>query len=336
MREGHAFADRHSGPPQWWPEGEPWRRRPPRFLRFVGFVFLVVLVAVIVAAANGYPQFLWLIPLFWLGPFVVIGAFIGFGRMRHFPIRDLVDAAGRLADGDYSVRMNPVPGGPMKRIVSSFNGMAERLETASTQRRHLMADLGHELRTPLTVIQAEIEAMIDGVRTRDDDELEMLLGQTSLMGRLLEDLRTLSLTEAGELKLDMETVEMRSLLAEAAAPFDEDALVVIESDEGEVRCDPVRVRQVLTNLIANARRFGGTISIEARHQDGWTVIVADQGRGIAPDDLARVFDRFVKSADSTGSGLGLSIARDLVVAHGGTITARSEIGVGTEIEFTLP
>jgi signal transduction histidine kinase len=300
----------------------------------------VVVVAVIVAAANGHPEFLWLLPLFWLGPFLVFGAFISFGRMRNFPIRDLVDAAARLSEGDYQVRMKPVPGGPMKRIVSSFNGMAERLEAASTQRRQLMADLGHELRTPLTVIQGEIEAMIDGVRSRDDDELEMLLSQTSLMGRLLEDLRTLSLTEAGELKLDMETVSMRSLLSDAADPFGDDASITIEADDGEVRCDPVRVRQVLTNLIANAARSisgGGMIRIEARRRDdGWTVVVGDQGRGIAPDDLERVFDRFVKSADSTGSGLGLSIARDLVVAHGGTITARSELGQGTEIEFTLP
>ncbi|HEX5671943.1 MAG TPA: ATP-binding protein, partial [Acidimicrobiia bacterium] len=320
--------------------GEPWRRRPHRFVRFAAVFLLLVVVAVIVAAANGYPHFLWLLPLLWLGPFFVFGAFISFGRMRNFPIRDLVDAAARLAEGDYQVRMKPVPGGPMKRIVSSFNGMAERLEAASTQRRQLMADLGHELRTPLTVIQAEIEAMIDGVRGRDDAELEMLLGQTSLMGRLLEDLRTLSLTEAGELKLDIETVEMRSLLSDAAGPFGKYEVFVIESDDGEVRCDPVRIKQVLTNLIANAARSmpeGGTIRIEARRRnDGWTVVVADQGRGIAPEDLERVFDRFVKSADSTGSGLGLSIARDLVVAHRGTINARSELGRGTEIEFTVP
>jgi two-component system, OmpR family, sensor histidine kinase BaeS len=335
MRNGHG-----GGPPPWWPEGEPWSRRPHRFARFAAVFFLLVAVAVIVAAANGHPQFLWLLPLFWLGPFLIFGAFISFGRMRSFPIRDLVDAAARLSEGDYKVRMKPVPGGPMKRIVSSFNRMAERLEAASTQRRQLMADLGHELRTPLTVIQAEIEAMIDGVRSRDDDELEMLLGQTSLMGRLLEDLRTLSLTEAGELKLDLETVEMRSLLSDVAEPFGEGAVVSIDADDGEVRCDPVRIRQVLTNLIANATRSmpgGGTVRIEARRRDEeWTVIVADQGRGIAPDDLERVFDRFVKSADSTGSGLGLSIARDLVVAHGGTISARSDIDRGTEIEFTLP
>ena len=332
--------DRHGGrPPPWWPEGEPWRRRPPRFIRFGGLLFLLVIVAVIVAAANGYPHFLWLLPLLWLGPFLVIGAFIRFGRMRNFPIRDLVEAAARLAEGDYTVRMNPVPGGPMRRMVSSFNGMAERLEAASKQRRQLMADLGHELRTPLTVIQGEIEAMLDGVRTRDDDELEMLLGQTSLMGRLLEDLRTLSLTEAGQLKLEMEAVEMRPLLREAAAPFVEEAVVVIESHEGEVRCDPVRVRQILSNLIANAVRSmpgGGTVRIEATRGNGWTVVVSDHGKGIPPEDLERVFDRFVKSSDSVGTGLGLSIARDLVVAHGGSITARSEVGQGTEIEFTLP
>jgi signal transduction histidine kinase len=299
----------------------------------------LVIVAVIVAAANGYPQFLWLLPLFWLGPILVVGAFVGFGRMRTLPIRDLVDAAARLSEGDYTVRMKPVPGGPMKRMVHSFNGMAERLEAASTERRQLMADLGHELRTPLTVIQGEIEAMLDGVRSRDDHELEVLLGQASLMGRLLEDLRTLSLTEAGELKLELETVEMRPLLSEAAEPFEKDAMVSIDADDGSVQCDPVRIRQVLSNLLANAARSmpdGGPIRIQARRRQGWTVVVADRGGGIAAEDLERVFDRFVKSADSTGSGLGLSIARDLVVAHGGSITARSDIGRGTEIEFTLP
>lgn len=334
MRDGHG-----GGPPPWWPEGEPWRRRPHRFARFAAVLFLLLVVAVIVAAANGYPHFLWLLPLFWLGSFVVFGAFISFGMMRNFPIRDLVDAAGRLADGDHSVRMKPVPGGPMKRIVSSFNGMAERLEASSTQRRRMMADLGHELRTPLTVIQAEIEAMRDGIRPRSDDELQMLLGETHLMGRLLEDLRTLSLTEAGELRLQIEAVDVGTLLTETAEPFAGEVTIDIDADEGEAHCDPVRVRQILTNLFANAvlaMPAGGTIRVEARRREGWTVVVADQGVGIPPEDLPRIFDRFVKSADSAGTGLGLSIARDLVIAHRGTIVARSEMGNGTEIEFTIP
>jgi signal transduction histidine kinase len=167
----------------------------------------------------------------------------------------------------------------------------------------------------------------------------MLLGETHLMGRLLEDLRTLSLTEAGELRLQLEAVDVSGLIAEAAAPFAEEVTIEISADEGEAHCDPVRVRQILTNLFANAvlaMPDRGTIRVEARRREGWTVVVADQGVGIPPEDLPRIFDRFVKSADSAGTGLGLSIARDLVIAHGGTIAARSEVGRGTEIEFTIP
>ena len=308
-------------------------------MRWAGFVFLILLVGIIIAAANGFPHLLWLLPLFWLGPVMIVFVLLRFGRVRNFPVREMIEAAGRLADGDYTARVNRASGGPMRRMIDSFNGMAAQLQESSRQRRRMMADLGHELRTPLTVIQAEIEAMRDGIRPRSDDELRMLLGETHLMGRLLEDLRTLSLTEAGELRLQLEAVDVGGLIAEAAAPFAEEVTIEISADEGEAHCDPVRVRQILTNLFANAvlaMPDRGTIRVEARRREGWTVVVADQGVGIPPEDLPRIFDRFVKSADSAGTGLGLSIARDLVIAHGGTIAARSEVGRGTEIEFTIP
>jgi signal transduction histidine kinase len=308
-------------------------------MRWAGFVFLILLVGIIIAAANGFPHLLWLLPLFWLGPVMIVFVLLRFGRVRSFPVREMIEAAGRLAEGDYTARVNRAPGGPMRRMIDSFNGMAAQLQESSQQRRRMMADLGHELRTPLTVIQGEIEAMRDGIRPRSDDELRMLLGETHLMGRLLEDLRTLSLTEAGELRLQLEAVDVGALIAEAAAPFADEVTIETDADEGEAHCDPVRVRQILTNLFANAvlaMPDGGTIRVEARRREGWTVVVADQGVGIPPEDLPRIFDRFVKSADSAGTGLGLSIARDLVIAHGGTIAARSEVGRGTEIEFTIP
>jgi signal transduction histidine kinase len=270
---------------------------------------------------------------------LILGLLFRFGRMRRFPVRDLVEATRRLAEGDYSARVESFPGGPMKGLVDSFNGMARRLQDSSEQRRRLLADLGHELRNPLTVIQGEIEAMLDGVRPRQDAELKRLLGETQLLARLLEDLRTLSLTEAGELRLDRETVGMRVLLEEAARPFREEREIAIDCDPGEVSCDPLRIRQVLANILANAVRAtgpGDTIRIEGRRGKVWTVTVSDPGRGIPPHELPHIFERFARAADSGGSGLGLSIARDLVGAHGGTITARSEPGRGTDLEFTLP
>ena len=325
--------------PRWWPEGESWPRRRGRRVRWLIFGLAFVVIASAMAAHKGLPPFIWLAPIFWLAPFLVIGFLFRFGRMRTFPLRDLVNATSRLAEGDYTARVGAVPGGPMKRVVDSFNGMAARLEDSSRQRRRLMADLGHELRTPLTVIQGEIEAMIDGVRPRNDETITRLLDETHLMARLLEDLRTLSLTESGELRLQAESVELKPILMEAAQPFQAERSIAIDCDPGEVICDPHRVHQVVSNLIANAVRAtapAGTVTITARQSEGWTVIVADDGSGISPEELARIFDRFVRSADSSGSGLGLSIARDLIVAHGGTMVARSEIGAGTEIEFTLP
>ena len=328
------------GPPPWWPEGEPWRRRRPPLWWLVVPILVVTVCSVSEAAGHrGFSPLLWMVPLMWLAPFLIIVLLVRFGRMRRFPIRDLVEASSRLAEGDYSARVEPAPGGPMQRIIDSFNGMASRLQDSSEQRRRMMADLGHELRTPLTVIQGEIEAMADGVRPRDDETLARLLEETKLMGRLLEDLRTLSLSESGELRLQMEVVEMKALLEEAVEPFTEERSIAVESDPGTVRCDPYRLRQVISNLMANAVRATeptGQVRVVARRGEGWTVKVIDDGRGIPPDRLEAVFDRFAKASDSGGSGLGLSIARDLVAAHGGSITAHSEPGQGTIVEFTLP
>jgi signal transduction histidine kinase len=306
---------------------------------------LVVVALIVVgfishfATGRGPWPLFWLVPLLWIAPFLILGFLFRFGRMRRFPVRDLVEATRRLAEGDYSVRVEALPGGPIKGLIDSFNGMAGRLQDSSEQRRRLLADLGHELRTPLTVIQGEIEAMLDGVRPRQDAELKRLLGETQLLARLLEDLRTLSLSEAGELGLEKETVAMAPLLEEAVQPFREEREIAIECDPGQVTCDPLRIRQVLTNILANAVRAtrpGDTIRIRARRGEGWTVTVSDPGRGIPSSELPHIFERFARAADSGGSGLGLSIARDLVAAHGGAITARSEVGRGTDLEFTLP
>lgn len=286
-----------------------------------------------------FPWFLWPLGVF---AFLFLARF---GRPRYFPVGKLVEAASKLAAGDYSVRVPEVEGGPMRQVVRSFNGMAERLARSDEQRRRLLADLGHELRTPLTVIQGELEAMADGVHPIGRSQLEMLLDETHLLARLVDDLRILSLTEAGELRLEKETQDARILMEDAIAPYLPAAAragVDIRSaaDPGMVLADPFRIREVLANLITNAIRHtpaGGSVDLEATNsENAWLFSVSDTGSGIPPETLPYVFDRFVKGGDSRGTGLGLSIARDLVRAHGGDMTLTSPDGQGTTIEFTIP
>lgn len=328
--------------PPWWPEGEDWPRRGrrPRFLAFalIGVGVLVGL-GFVMGSAFHRPWFLW--------PLGVIAFifFARFGRPRFFPVGRLVDAAARLSGGDYSARVPEVESGPMRQVVRSFNGMAERLEKSSEQRRRLLADVGHELRTPLTVIQGELEAMADGVHPIGPEQIDMLLDETRLLARLIDDLRVLSLSEAGELRLDAELIEARTLVADAVGPYEALAArsdITFEStaEAGSLLADPLRLREVLANVIANAIRHtpaGGTVTVTATGSSTeWLFSVRDNGTGIPAEQLPLVFERFAKGADSRGTGLGLSIARELVRAHGGEMTAASFAGQGTTIQFSIP
>ena len=264
-------------------------------------------------------------------------------RPRWFPVSRLVEAAGRLAAGDYTARVPDIEGGPMRDVTRSFNGMASQLEHSAEQRRRWLADLGHELRNPLTVIQGELEAMIDGVHQPSQEQLAMLLDETEVMGRLLDDLRTLSLTEAGELKLEKEFVEVRLLVEDVLASLRDEArrrelTLNAEIAEGTIEVDPLRLREVLSNIGRNALRHATRVVNFAAHEDGgtWSIAVHDDGPGIPEDLLPRVFDRFVKGGDSKGTGLGLSIARDLVEAHGGTLNVVSSSDAGTTFNIALP
>jgi two-component system sensor histidine kinase BaeS len=309
----------------------------------LAFALIVVGVLVgfgfVMGSAFHRPWFLW--------PLGVIAFvfFARFGRPRFFPVGRLVDAAAKLSNGDYSARVSEVESGPMRQVVRSFNGMAERLEKSSEQRRRLLADVGHELRTPLTVIQGELEAMADGIHPASPEQIEMLLDETRLLARLIDDLRVLSLSESGELKLDMESIEARTLVADAAGSYQALAArsdITLESTAatGSLLADPVRLHEVLANIIANALRHtpaGGTVTVTAQSSStGWLFSVRDTGTGIPADQLPLIFERFAKGADSRGTGLGLSIARELVRAHGGDMTAASVAGQGTTIEFSIP
>jgi signal transduction histidine kinase len=362
--------------PDWWPANEPW---PPRrghlrhnpFFRRLGCLFalfnimawsLFLMVAAYVAHLIGLIHLnpitvQWTMPLGAIVFIIVIGALFIVGQaLRHSfsPLDSLLDAAERVAEGDYTVRVIERGPRPMRSLIQAFNNMAARLHQTDEQRRNLLADVTHELRTPLTVIQGNVEGMLDGVYPADETNLRSLLDETHLLSRLIDDLRTLALAESGALQLKKEPTDPLLLLRETAGTFQSQAaaagvaLTVTGANLPLISLDPGRMRQVFSNLISNALRYAA-LSESKDSPSGTSVIVSsallngqvqievrDSGPGIPAEDLPHVFERFYKSADSGGMGLGLAIARHLVMAHGGTIKAESPPDAGTTIRVNLP
>lgn len=263
------------------------------------------------------------------------------------PTGDVIEAVGRVADGDLSTRVRERGPREARALARAFNAMTSRLEAGEEQRRRLLADVSHELRTPLSVVQGNLEALVDGVHPADEAHLAAILDETKVLSRLVEDLRTLSLAESGALALHREPVDVGALIRESVESFTSQAQPAgvaleaqVSSGLAQVDADPVRAREIVGNLIANALRYtprGGRITVSAQADgDGVAVAVRDTGAGIEPERIGRIFDRFYKSPESRGAGLGLAIAKQLVEAHGGQISATSVLGQGTEIRFTLP
>jgi signal transduction histidine kinase len=299
------------------------------------------------APRLAYPVFFAMFPVAILLLVMMLVAFVVTMQRVGSPMGDIVTAADRVGSGDYSARL--IERGPpfLRQVARSFNSMTAQLQSQDRQRRQLMADIAHELRTPLSVLQGRLEGLLDGVYPRDDQRMAELLEDTRVLTRLVDDLRTLANAEAGNLPLRKEPTDLAILLHDSAASFSGEARekqidvrVEERTDLPLVDVDPLRIREVLTNLLANAVRHtgtGGSITLTAGVQDGRVdVTVHDTGSGIPPEELPKIFDRFYKGASSRGSGLGLTIARNLIVAHGGDIAAASEVGQGTMIRFTLP
>jgi two-component system sensor histidine kinase BaeS len=272
-----------------------------------------------------------------------------FRSMRRFasPLHAVMDAADRVADGDYAARVQEYGPPPIRALAHSFNTMTERLQNADRLRRNIMADVAHELRTPLSVLQGRLEGLIDGVYARDDRQLNELLEETHVLSRLIEDLRILALSDAGALTLQKEPTNVVEVVHEVERSMqpeaDRKAVLLNTNSSTEkpiVDLDRVRIREVLTNLVSNALRHsaaGSSVTVLVSEVNGSVVVVVrDQGEGMAAEEVARIFDRFYKGAASRGSGLGLAIAKSIVTAHGGDIRAASEVGKGTILEFTLP
>jgi two-component system, OmpR family, sensor histidine kinase BaeS len=365
----------HAEPrPEWWPTEEPWppieRARPWRgFGCLFGFLFVAGILGILALAtrfvgdildAPGLPGTLIRLAAFLVLIAIVAGLVRGGRAIRGtgFVLDDLVEQAARVEAGDYTARVDPVGPvpDPVRNLTRGFNTMAARLEADEAQRRSLLADVTHELRTPLAVVQGNVEAILDGVHPADEVHLGAILEETRVLGRLVDDLRTLALSEAGSLSLHREPTDLDVLSADVATSFAASAEIAgvaidatVADDVPLLDVDPVRLREVLANLVGNALRHtpaGGRITIAGRRATPGDVaaatppaveiVVRDTGPGIDPDLLPHVFDRFARGPDSPGTGLGLSIARGLVELHGGTIVAASPPGGGTEIRITLP
>jgi signal transduction histidine kinase len=357
--------------PPWWPENEPWpprgrgdqRHRPrARFFRRLALIAAGLLAAAVVGATV----LAWVVAT-WLGidrgrpvvfaPFAMVAALLivaairGFGRpFRRFStsLVTVMEAADRVADGDYSRRVQEHGPSPIRALARSFNTMTERLEQNEGVRRNLMADIAHELRTPLAIMQGKLEGLLDGVYSPDEQHLQELLDEAHVLSRLVEDLRTLALSESGSLKLQREPTDLAALAREmkrafAAAASTRGVTVLVDApDQLEpLDVDPIRIREVIGNLLSNALSHtpaGGsvTLRIADRHPAGALIEVNDTGLGMSREQLAHAFDRFYKDSSSRGSGLGLTIAKGLVEAHGGRIRASSEPGRGTTMTITIP
>jgi signal transduction histidine kinase len=287
---------------------------------------------------------------------VVAGAATGVAYRRISPpVGDLLGAAEQVATGDYRVDLEVRGPRELRLLTETFNEMAARLAANEQQRRRFLADITHELRNPLAVLQSEIEAQMDGVHPRDDHHMASLLDETRRLGHLVDDLHTLALAETGRLVLQQEAVAFGVLVDELVGRHEAQARqrdvalrASIVLGLPKVWADPARVRQVLDNLLANAIRHtpaGGEVLVEAstllRPGSGDSPMVrcqvTDAGPGFRQDQLGQVFERFKRAGDSSGSGLGLSIARDLIRAHGGRIDASNDPTTGgASVSFTLP
>lgn len=351
-----------------WPE-EMVRRRRMFLMRFGGIFALVallglagmgVLIWIAIRLLQGNSQAfvtIWLSGCgLLLGILLLIAAVIGWS-FRGFgnPLVNLMTAADAVADGDLSAQVPERGSGDMRRLVRSFNRMARELQRAEQQRRNLTADVAHELRTPLHIIQGNLEGILDGIYPPSEEHLRATLDETRQLGRLVEDLQTLSLAEAGQLPLQLERVEVADLLSDVITSFSSqaesqgvDLRMKTGGDPAKLvlRADALRLNQVLANLVVNALRHtprGGTITLQAEPLEGAVRMrVSDTGEGIPPEDLPFIFDRFWRGdrsrshTDGASSGLGLAISKQLVEAHHGRIEAESEPGHGTTFKIELP
>jgi signal transduction histidine kinase len=293
--------------------------------------------------------------LFWSGLLAVGGGILLIGLLSRrilAPVQSLTAAAQQLGRGDLKQRVSAEAPGEIGQLARTFNVMAENLEKAEEQRRSLVADVAHELRTPLSNIRGYLEAVKDGLMQPDEKTIDIVYQQVVHVVQLVEDLRLLAMAESGTLRLQCEPAPVEELLDQAADAFRPraeakgvDLSVQVQPGLPYVPMDRTRIAQVVANLLENAifhTPEGGSVTLSARNgNSAVTVAVSDTGSGISSEDLGLVFERFYRvdpsrTRSTGGTGLGLTIANQLVEAHGGSIGVESSVGQGSRFFFRLP
>ena len=273
-------------------------------------------------------------------------------RSMSRPIRELTHASQQIAEGEFGQQVKVRSRDEIGRLGHSFNQMSAFLKDSRQQRKQMTADIAHELRTPLAILAAYTEGLKDGTLEPNSENFEVLDSEVQSLSHLVEDLRTLSLSDAGELKLHRQLTDIAPIIEKVVlihsneARMDNlDLAVDLEKDLPKIEIDGDRISQVLKNLISNAIRYSseGQILVSAsKKESAIEVSVADQGSGISPQDLPHLFDRFFmvdesrSRSDGASSGLGLAIVKAIVEAHDGSVSVASELGRGSIFTLRLP
>lgn len=287
-----------------------------------------------------------------IGAIIALLLGILLSRTLTHPIRELTQATHAISEGDLSQQVPIRSNDELGELAQAFNRMSSELSRSVNARKQMTADIAHELRTPLSLILGHAEAVHDGVLPPTRENFEIIREEAIRLEHLVDDLRTLSLADAGELKINLQSVEPGRLLQEVAALYQYRAQkknVSLELDVppslAAIEVDSGRMTQVLTNILDNALRHtpeGGRIVLSAKElEEQIDISVQDSGPGLKAEDLDRIFDRFYRTdsarqREDGGSGLGLAIARSIVQAHGGRLSPESEEGKGLKIIIRLP
>jgi two-component system, OmpR family, sensor histidine kinase BaeS len=279
-----------------------------------------------------------------LGGLAVLLSVIFSGRLTQ-PIMELARAASSISRGDYAKRVNVTRHDEVGDLSEAFNRMGGALETHEALRRKLIADVAHELRTPLGVMRGELEAMMDGLIPNDSERLQSLYDETGRLKNMVDGIEDLNQAEASRLSLSRVELPLKPFLTQIVdryrGLFEEKGVSLVLRCNGEpgVFADPDRLSQVVLNLLSNALKAvakGGRVNVAATTGDRETdITIEDNGQGIRPEDLPSIFERFYKGPGG-GLGIGLTIVKELVEAHGGQVEAKSVYGRGSVFTVHLP
>ncbi len=285
---------------------------------------------------------------------LVVAALLAWLLARHLsrPINEVAGGIRALAAGDYNTRLDTKGNDEIARLGDDVNRLSSTLSEHETVRKRWMSDIAHELRTPLAIISGELEAMSDGVRPLNKEQLDSVREEVKHLSALVDDLHKLALTDSGALAYKMQTVDLDELVQLVSDSFKgrlaDKELELTYLDPGQrinVQGDEQRLRQLLTNLLDNAVRYtnaGGKITITLKAEQSQAhLIISDTAPGASAEECERLFERLYRldasrNRNSGGSGLGLAICRNIVKAHGGEIMAEPGPQGGLLITTTLP